>query len=233
MKPPCSTNYFWIRFGDTAASMTTTRNVRLGLVAALVVAPLTLAMVGCRKPINARTSGSPADSGMMGQVYTNGFFGLSLAVPAGWSVAPPFDHSAKGASADARQLLLISEKPLNSKADSNPTLLVVAEKISVSGARTGKEYVEYVTRLMAGAIVKQNDSLVPYSKAGDIREFSVSGRLLYRADLTARVGNRLVRQSYFSTVINDHAVSLVIAGLSDADIKRLEATVAAAVFAQR
>jgi hypothetical protein len=33
--------------------------------------------------------------------------------------------------------------------------------------------------------------------------------------------------------MNGHAVSLVIAGLSDADIRRLKAIVATAIFAQR
>jgi hypothetical protein len=90
-----------------------------------------------------------------------------------------------------------------------------------------------MTRLLDGASIKQDDRVIPYAKSGEIRETKVGGRIFYRADLTARVDNRPVRQSYFSTIANGHVVSLVIAGLSDAEIQRLEAVVATAAFAQR
>jgi hypothetical protein len=184
---------------------------------------------GCKK-VAAR---SPDAGAVAGQTYSNAFFGFSLPVPAGWSVAPADTTNARDGSAETRQLLLISEKPLGTSTDSNPTLLIVAERVSVSGATTTQDYLQYVTRILSGSIVRQGETMTPYSRVGDIKETPVGGRAGGRASFTVQIGEWQARQTYFSTVLKGYAFSIVISAMNEADLNRLEAVAKSAKFAQR
>ena len=203
----------------------------------LIVGALALGATSCGKPVNARiaarSSGAPTNGGIAGQVYTNSYFGLTFPIPSDWVVAPAQQPvGPKSANADTHQLLLISRQPLGTKTESNPTLLIVAEKVSPSSARNGREYVEHISEMLADSIIRDGDKTIPYAKAGKIREFSVGGEDWHRADLTARLGDRTVHQSYISTVIDGYALSFVIAAMSEPEIQELERYVARATLAR-
>jgi hypothetical protein len=196
------------------------------IFAALALAFGPLAGLGCKKAV-AR---SPAGGARAGTVYTNTFFGFSLPIPAGWSVASSSVTNAPDPKAHTFQLLLTSEKPLGTKTDSNPTLLVVVEKTSVSGAHDAQEYLDHITRMLSQSIVRQGNTVIPYATDGKIQPANVGGRDGARANLTVRLGQRRAHQSYFSTVVNGYAFSIVISAMNELDLRRLEEVVASASF---
>jgi hypothetical protein len=214
------TNYFARVCGVRLDSKTFSRRWLVILFFGSVI----IASVGCKKVVAASQERKASEA----KLYTNAYFGFSLVVPPGWSASLP----TNAASSDT--LLFISEKPLGSKATSNPTLLVLAEKTSASGMRNAKDYLEHLTRMIPDSIVVQRGQTpIPYKKVGEVREVKAGTRVWDRVDLTVGVGERLVHQAYFATVINDYILTVIIAGITDAEVRRLEEIVATTVLGER
>jgi len=223
----------WISWAQQSRVLTDILGMKTRLFtiffAAIAFAGAASLLCGCKK-VAAR---SPDAGVVAGQTYSNAFFGFSLPVPAGWSVAPADTANARDGSAETHQLLLISEKPLGVSTESNPTLLVVAEQVSASGATTARDYLQYVTRILSASIVRQGETMTPYTRSGEMEETPVGGRAGGRASFTVQIGERQARQTYFSTVIKGYALSIVVSAMNEADLRRLEGIAKSARFAQR
>lgn len=173
----------------------------------------------CKQP-----SGSPVDGQIVGQVYTNDFFRMSVGIPSGWATSglkpnlpsvPPAKVSAR--ERNAHQLLLISEKPMGSSTNSNPSLLIMAEKAStVPGVRTAKDYVARVSQLLA-------DAPIAYRPLAGITETKLGKVPAFRLDFSARLEKgRTARQSYIVCLRRGYVVSLILSGRSATELEQLE-----------
>jgi hypothetical protein len=198
------------------------------------LATVLLSLAGC----GSFPSGSPDDGQVVSGVYSNSFFGFSMDLPNGWPVAPgntmttiqQNEHQAIAAKTrdlnfqpklraprqDSHQLLLVSEKPWGTPAESNPSLIIAAEKaLRRTGITTGQDYLVQVSRLLA-------NSPLPYQPLGALAETRLGDRTFHRLDFTARLANKLSRQSYLATVDRGYSLVFIISG-GENDFNSLEA----------
>lgn len=205
-----------------------------------VVAAVALAvLLGCRKPAPS----TPADGALSDGAYANRYFGFSLTFPAAWSVASKeteehilgvgkeaaFGQDAMRRAAattvlkDSYQLLTILEHPYGTPGISNPSLMVMAEKVSYApGVRTGKDYLLNLIQHLSGG-------QIPYKVVREPYEFAVGSATFHRAEFAVR-SQTTTRQSYLATVRRGYALSFILTGVSDEEMARLEEIVRSIKF---
>lgn len=181
-------------------------------------------MAACRK----EDPGSPTDGQVINQLYTNRYFGLTVAFPPGWApgefkptfVAPanaPSSAPTQPHDAQTYQLLLLSEKPLETHAQTNASLLVMAELMRPSTrVKDAKDYLARISQFMV-------DSSVAYRPVSPITETRLGGLPAFRMDFTARLaGNKPAWQSYVVAARKGYSLAFILSASSDAGMKRLD-----------
>jgi len=182
------------------------------------------AVPACRR----EDPGSPTDGQVVNQFYTNRYFGLTIAFPPGWApdvfkpsfVAPanaPSSAPTQPHDAQTYQLLLLSEKPLETHAQTNASLLVMAELMRPStGVKDAKDYLARMSKFMV-------DSSVAYRPAGPITETRLGGLPAVRMDFTARLApNKPGWQSYVVATRKGYSLAFILSASSEAGMKRLD-----------
>ena len=180
--------------------------------------------------------GSPVDGQVVGPLYTNRYFGLSLNIPAGWTTAefkPTFStpgNTPRPAPKTPRdehthQLLMLSEKPLDSPQPANSSLLIMAEAAaSVPGVKTAKDYLARASQLMI-------DAPIAYHPVSGIADTSVGGVASARLDFTARLASdKSARQSYLVCLRYGYVLSFILSATTEEELKRLEQVLQTARF---
>jgi hypothetical protein len=181
--------------------------------------------------------GAPEDGQVVSGVYSNSFFGFSMDLPSGWSVAPgntletiqrrenkvmaeqiqdrDFQRKLQAAPQDSHQLLLVSEKPWGTQTESNPSVIIAAEKaLRETGITTGKDYLVRVSRLLA-------NSPLPYQPSGAMVETKLGDKIFHRLDFTATIANKRLRQSYVAMVDRGYSLVFIVSG-GETEFKSLE-----------
>jgi hypothetical protein len=197
------------------------------------LAIILLSLTGC----GSFQFGAPDDGQVVSGVYSNSFFGFSMDLPSGWSVAPGNtletiqcsenkalaekiqDREAarklKATPQKSHQLLLVSAKPWGTQAESNPSFIIAAEKaLRETGITTGKDYLVRVSRLLA-------NSPLPYQPSGAMVETKLGDRIFHRLDFTATIANKRLRQSYLATVDRGYALVFIVSG-AETEFKSLD-----------
>jgi hypothetical protein len=184
---------------------------------------LAILLGGCSHP----KQGSPSDGKVVGSFYTNGYFNLTIDIPPGWSVGEikPLMPPNPGAQVYSFQLLMISDKPLNTGSETNISLLVMAEKASsVPGVKDARDYIARVNQLMV-------DAPIAYHPTIPITEMAIGNFRVQRLDFVARLGpTKTARQSYQSTLRAGYVISFILSAADESGIRRAEQVTQSARF---
>ena len=116
-------------------------------------------------------------------------------------------------------MLIVSEKPLGTRAEPNRSIVLTAEDISPAPAvKNGKDYINASMKLLTG-------SGKPLRPIGEPVPVRINGRELYRADIEGDVLGRKIRQAYFVLIDKRHALSIVVTADSEANVNQVLASI--------
>lgn len=207
-----------------------------------MVAVLALSTVGCERSQAGKIDFGAVES----SVYTNHYLGLKIPVPQGWSVQ---DNAAKKALMESGKqmtagkdanlmaameaselnsvpLLMVFKYPVGSAVNFNPSFSSVAEKTSqMPGITRGSDYLFHVKKILQQAQIK-------YSISDAIRTETVGGVSFDVLDATLSVGNAVVSQKYYSTIMKGYALSLIVTYSTSDDQKELASLLSSISFAR-
>jgi len=183
--------------------------------------------VGCKKAAKV-TMGK-----MSGNTYTNDYFGLTLEMPAGWTILDEETKKlvmgmgseilADGDAAKQKQLDLAQEKtlplsiafkhPLTYTSGPNPNIICMAEQVSklqlLMGIKTGADYIEAMKASLAEAPME-------YTFGDEILTELVDGKTFYVLDVSADVGVKIYQKYYAALVDEDrYVLSFVLSYTND------------------
>ena len=168
--------------------------------------------------------------------YTNEYFGLTLSIPDGWFVASRDTQQSMSelgkklvAGDDATleavveqsqkntfQLLTVSEFEVGAAVDFNPTLILVAERVShMPGVKSGRDYLFHARKLLLR-------SQLPYELIKDTFPTQLGGREWYRADYIVNNPQMPVEQSYFATKHDDFVLVVILSASTKEQMVALE-----------
>jgi len=189
-----------------------------------------ISLMSCGKQIpNSFDFGTIANN-----TYTNTYFGFSMAVPSGWNVQT--SEEMKAMSNLGKELMAGEDKHFKKQIDAaeinvanlftafqfelgettgyNPSVVINAENISKTPIKTGADYLNAARKTLA----RSQMSLQPTSSNERIvlggKEFSYfSG--------TLDVQGIAVQQRYYSSVINNFSLNIVLNYQTEAELERL------------
>jgi hypothetical protein len=177
---------------------------------------------------------SPADGTLTETAYENAFFGFTLPLPAGWSVAtheteehlreagrramvgddPQFEASVEAATAKTSQLLTVSQHPVGAAVPFNPMIIVMAEKIAhAPGIKTGADYLFH----LGGALER---SAIPYEPRGEVSAVDLGGRTFHRRDFEISPPSGIT-QSYIVTREGAYALAFIVTARDQSELEDL------------
>jgi hypothetical protein len=191
-----------------------------------------LMVIGCNSPI---ATSLPDDDLISHNVYENKYFSFSLPLPDGWHVAdnkteeyirqtskqaivenaPTLETALKEVEKTTYQLLILSQYPIGSSGNTNPYLIVGAEKVSqVPGIKSGEDYLSQATKLLLQQF--------PYEPLGEIYEYELDGKPFYRIDMVLDSQAGRIYQSYISMVSREYVLTFILTAQTEEEISRLE-----------
>ena len=185
----------------------------------------------------------PVEASLEPGTYTNHFFEFTLQFPEAWAIADQTvteemqevgldalageDETLRtlGETALVRtyNLLTISPHPLGAPVESNPNLLIIAERVNAApGVQTGEDYLFHMQRWMeAGQL--------PYTVLQDPYTVDLGGQTFYRLDASLDLFGVPVRQSYLTTIDSGYALTLILSGY-EGEMEQLDAIVESMQF---
>ena len=204
------------------------------------VAMLLLAM-GASYACDGEGPLDPRSGSLTDNTYRNAFFGFTLDIPAGWSVASSEteDHirdvgsravagedpvlKAAVEASEPIQLLTATEHPVGATVAFNPSLMVVAENVShAPGMATGADFLFHMQSLL-------ERSPMPYRPLGEPAEVDLDGRSYSRRDFLLSVEPG-IRQSYLAAREGDYVLVFILTAHDEASLASLSETVAGIDF---
>jgi len=200
------------------------KNVTKGLIILLIF--ITALSAGCQKTVKV-TMGE-----ISGNTYTNDYFGVTLDLPAGWTILD--DETKKlvmgvgsemmsgGDSAKQKQLDLAQQKtlpllfafkfPLNYTSGPNPNIICMAEQISklhvLIGIKTSQDYLEAMKTELSGAPIE-------YTFADDIYTEQIDGRTFSVLEAMLDTGIKVYQKYYAALVDEDRYVLSFVVSYSN------------------
>ncbi|NER14962.1 hypothetical protein GWK08_16010 [Leptobacterium flavescens] len=163
-------------------------------------------------------------------IYSNDFFKLRLSLPENWVVQSKEqseklmelgkdlvagdDQSLrrviKASEVNSAQLLTVFKHELGAAVEYNPAFMLLAENIKhAPGVKSGKDYLFHSRNLL-----KRSQMQLEF--VSDTFELvKIGGRDFYRMDIGIQAGGMIVKQSYFSTVINRFSLSFIYSYRTD------------------
>ncbi len=177
---------------------------------------------------------SPTDGTLTDTTYENTYFGFSLPLPAGWSVATPqaedyfrevgqkaiagddplLQASVEASVANTFQLLTVSEHPVGAAVAFNPMIVVMAESVShAPGIKTGADYLFHL-----GNVLER--SPIAYETIGEVSAIELGGRSFHRKDFgfSSLAG---VRQSYIFAREGEYVFGFVLSAQDQNELEGL------------
>jgi hypothetical protein len=177
---------------------------------------------------------SPTDGTLTDDAYENAYFGFTLPLPAGWSVATPqteehlreagrralvgddpqLQASVDSATAKTFQLLTVSEHPVGAPVPFNPIIVVMAENIAhAPGIKTGADYLFHL-----GGILER--SSIPCEARGEVSAVDLGGRTFHRRDFEISPPSGIV-QSYVVAREGEYALGFVLTARDQTELEDL------------
>ncbi len=178
-------------------------------------------------------------------IYKNSFFKFQVEIPQNWFVpsqeeADMIFETGKdlfaGTEAEKRLrmkrikeksyiLLTASRYEPGTVVGYNPTITIVVESTSkFPGMKTAKEYLFMAKRMLMGAQIK-HDFPDP-----DFKLEKVGGKDFYVMNVQMNFEGTIVKQTYFSTILDGFCFSIVITYLNDSDKADLDLIIKSAQF---
>lgn len=208
----------------------------------LFAVPLALALIGCA---SAPSAPATIDYGRFeGNVFSNEFFGVSIAVPEGWAVQDAatmarlaeqgtemlygddeeMQRVIEAAEVESLQFFGAYRYPLGSAVDFNPSVILMAENLkNAPGVADGGDYLFHAKRLL-------DQSSVEFRIVKDTYPVTVNGTVLHALDIAITYLGNEIRQRYYTRVMNGFAVAVVITWTDDEALAALDGAVATLRF---
>src|SRR5262245_4764704 len=165
--------------------------------------------------------------------YSNTYFGMKLRVPDGWQVQD--NQAAKALMEQGKNLMVGDDKSLDamvsasekqsltlltmfkyqpgSPVDFNPGFICLVERVShLPGIKKGSDYLFHLRKALSAAKMR-----VEFDK--DFYDESVGGLAFGVLETRMTLGDRTVRQKYYSTIRKGYALSFVISYTTDDELK--------------
>jgi hypothetical protein len=164
-------------------------------------------------------------------IYTNGYFNMSIPVPGGWHVQSKAamkelsnvgTNMLAGEDNNLRIVLKESEKQSvnmfgffkhepGAPVNFNPSILSVAERVThMPGIKKGSDYLFHVKNIFQTGQMNYTFPKEMFSK-------SISGISFDVMPTEARVGNKVVYQEYYAARIKNYVLSFVVTYSSDSE----------------
>jgi len=172
----------------------------------------------------------PDDDVVAGGNYENKYFSFTLPIQDSWHITHGealerlLDTMAIGGETGSIDylLLVVSEVPLETATEFNPSLAIGASNLSQYGAISSGQ--EYLTQLADGL------AKPPYSDVGEVYEYQLDAKPFYRLDLIMDTEIGPIQQSYISVASKEYILNFVLTGKVREDIDALEAILAQGDF---
>jgi len=202
---------------------------------------LQLAQSELTEPTVETNAENPLDASWQPGSYTNNFFEFTLPFPETWAIAPQetiqylqevglnllageddaLRTTAELAMQNSYIMLMLSQFPLGSPVESNPNIVVMAERLPpLPGITTGADYLFQVGQVLRLSQVQYTISSEPYS-------VQIGDKTFYRLDTSLDAGSFI--QSYLTTLESGYALTLILSG-QDQEMAELEAIVTSMQF---
>jgi len=182
---------------------------------------------------------------LVGEKYSNEFFGLSFSVPRGWFIQ---DSAARRATLEmgkdtltanadqrkkaqmdavvARTNVLVSalkHSPYSVTAGFNAHFACIAERVPTAVVRTGADYINMSLAVALGSPIKME-------LMGRMRSERVGGRLFTAADVKATLPQGVVIQKYYVLLNKGHALTFIYSYSDETDLPALKGILASVAF---
>jgi hypothetical protein len=180
-----------------------------------------------------------------GNIYSNGYFGFSLTLPAGWQMATGEEIARiSGASIESagteqdtgavdpaslaaqKELIpfLASKYALGYTGGTNPSLGLALENLAASGssAATGADW-------LPAAIQRMKSANLPYAFT-EIAPVSLGGMDFYTFEADFTMSGMKCRQVYYAAVMRGYAIVLTETAYGDGDLAEMDAVVRSIAF---
>jgi len=187
----------------------------------------------------------PIDFGKFeNNVYSNNYFNMHISIPQSWYVMDDevrielmkkavktvvgdnenLQAVAKASDLKNLSLILASEKPPGASVGSNPSLLVMAEKVKhLPGMKRGSDYHFTTKKIFEKSAVKPS-----YPKK--IYETSIGSLNFDVLEITFEMGQTQYFQKQFAAIYKDYALLIALNYRNEADLKKLEEVLQAVTF---
>jgi hypothetical protein len=177
-------------------------------------------LIGCGKK-----TGNELDFGAFNNsVYTNNYFGLTVAIPAGWSIQ---DQEAQrrimalggnmvaGEDKNMKALMKASELqtvnlfaafkyPLGTPVTFNPSILALAEKVSqMPGIKRGKDYLFFTKKTLESGKMQISYPKEIYTERLGGVDFDVM-------DVELSLCGTMVKEKYYVAIMKSYALSFIV-----------------------
>lgn len=179
-------------------------------------------------------------------VYRNNYLGISLPIPKDWQVQGEavvkqmmesdkealagddqnFKASLDAADQNSLVLLTIFRYPLGTQVTYNPSIVWVAEKVSLyPGIQTGRDYLLNVRKIMESGQIQFQFNKEIYSQM-------LGGVSFDLLETQVNIAKMTVYQKYYATIRKGYAISFVISYATDDEARLLESILAGLKFVQ-
>ena len=198
---------------------------RTKLLCTAQIIVLAVLLIGCGKKAN-----DEIDFGAFNNsVYTNNYFGLTVTIPADWSIQ---DQEAQrrimklggkmvaGDDKNLKSLMKASELktvnlfaafeyPAGTPVAFNPSIMALAEKVSqLPGIKRGKDYLFFARQILESGQMQVSFPKEIYTERLGGVDFDVM-------DLELSVREITIKEKYYAAIIKGYALSFIVAFTND------------------
>lgn len=198
------------------------KRVKIGTFGWLLLLPvisLALGLCGCQR----QTADEIDFGGITNSVYQNTYFGMSVTIPADWSIQDQTrqreleatgskmlygDDPNKEAIVKASELKIVNmfavfEYPLGSPVPFNPSVIALAENVrEYPGIKTGKDYLYHAKQALMSGQMQFSFPKPEYS-------VQLGGNPFEVMPVQMTVGRTTVNQRYYVTIMKGYALSFI------------------------
>ena len=203
-----------------------------------------LLLTGCGDGSNQAVVAEIGYGELADNAYTNDYFGVTVPVPEDWHAQDrqaikemeklggdviAGDDDGLRATLDAAEqntltLLSIFEHAVGAPVDFNPSVNIVAEKVSqFPGIKTGEDYIFHSKKLLEQAAI-------PYTFAKPNYDEEVGGTTFRVLEAKASMQGLDLTQRFYATRIKDYMFVIVVSHTDDAQAKSLDDILAGITF---
>lgn len=203
-----------------------------------------LLLTGCGDGSNQAVVAEIGYGELADNAYTNDYFGVTVPVPEDWhaqdrkaieemekaggDVIAGDDASLRASMEAAEQntltLLSVFEQPMGAPVDFNPSVNIIAEKVSqFPGIKTGDDYIFHSKKLLEQAAI-------PYTFPKPNYDEEVGGTTFRVLECKARMQGMDLTQRFYATRIKDYMFVIVVSHIDDAQAKSLNDILAGVTF---